>query len=169
MSDNARPPRPTLEQVADLPRAHQAEIPADYLDDMGHMNVMWYTHLYSQGVRGLLERVGIDREYIAGKHAGTFALEKHLRYYREVRVGQHVSIYTRVLARGGSRFHLMQYMTNDTTEALASTMETVSTHVDLSVRRSAPMPPPIAEAFDHLAAEHAALAWPAGACGVMGP
>lgn len=162
-------PRPTFEQVAAVPRTHQATIPPDYLDDMGHMNVMWYTHLYSQGVRGLLGRVGIDREYIEREEAGTFALEKHLRYFREVRVGEQVSIYTRVLARNGSRFHLLQYMTNDTQRQLASTMETVSTHVDLSIRRSAPMPPPIAEAFDHLAAEHATLGWPAGECGVMAP
>ena len=30
-----------------LPITHRAVIPDDYLDEMGHMNVMWYTHLFS--------------------------------------------------------------------------------------------------------------------------
>ena len=162
-------PRPTLHQLAALPRTHQAKIPVEYLDDMGHMNVMWYTHLFSLGVRGLLEQVGIDRNYIERANAGTFALEKHIRYFREVRVGQQISIYTRLLGRHGSRFHVMQYMTNDTLVALASTMETVSTHVDLSIRRSAAMPADIAEAVDKLATLHAQLPWPPDECGYMAP
>ena len=160
--------KPSLAQIGELPQTYQATIPADYLDEMGHMNVMWYTHLFGLGIRGLLATVGLDRSYLDRCQAGTFALEKHVRYLAEVRFGQAVSVYTRVVEREGARFHLMQYLVNDTLERLASTMETVSTHVDLTARRSAPMPAEIAAAFDGVAAEHQCLEWEPNLCGVMG-
>lgn len=161
------PSIPTLEQIAELPRTHGCTIPVDYLDDMGHMNVMWYTYLYSQGIRGLLEPVGLTHEYTEREKAGTFALEKHLRYLAEVHVGEQVSVYSRLVGRSGSRFHLVQFMVNDAHERLASIMETVSTHVDLVKRRSSPMPPVIQDAFDAVLAEHQSLAWAPPLCGVM--
>lgn len=162
------PEFPTLAEVAELPNTYETTIPDSYLDEMGHMNVMWYTHLFGRGIRGILDTVGLDLNYIEQQQAGTFALEKHIRYLAEVRVGDHVSVYTRVVARNGSRFHLVQFMVNNTSERLASIMETISTHVDLVARRSSPMPVGIAEKWDRLAESHSHLAWPAPLCGVMG-
>ena len=159
---------PSLDEIAQLPKTYAATIPSDYLDAMGHMNVMWYTHLFGQGIRGLLEGIGLDQSYIDQHNAGTFALEKHMRYLTEVRVGQDVSVFMRVIARRDSRFHMLQYMTNDSIGRIASTMETVSTHVDLKARRSSPMPSDMADAFDRLVADHGALKWSANLCGVMG-
>lgn len=160
--------QPSLEQIGQLPVSPPTIIPADYLDEMGHMNVMWYTFLFSQAVRQLLEQVGFDAAYIATHRAGTFAMEKHIRYLAEVRVGDQVSVYSRIVARGGSRFHLVQYLVNDTHQRLAAIMETVSTHVDLVARRSAPMPPEIAKKIDVLATRHQALDWEPSCCGIMG-
>lgn len=159
---------PTLDQIGELPKTYSSTIPSDYLDDMGHMNVMWYTHLFGQAIRGVLESVGLDRQYIESQSKGTFAMEKHLRYLAEVRVGEQVSIFTRVVDRQGSRFHLIQFMVNVSRTRLASTMETVSTHVDLIERRSAPLPPEITAIFDALVAEHQGLDWSPPLCGVMG-
>lgn len=160
--------RPPLENVYQLPLSYRATIPEDYLDEMGHMNVMWYTHLYGLAIRDLLAGLGFDRAYIEREQHGTFALEKHLRYFAEVRVGQQVSVYTRVVGCNGVRYHLLQFMVNDTTEQLASSMETVSAHVNLTERRSAPMPPEIASAFAEMAAQHDQLSWQPPVCGVMG-
>ncbi len=158
---------PTLEQIGEVPKTFTGTIPVDYLDEMGHMNVMWYTYVYSQAIRHVLESVGLDREYIESQRKGTFAMEKHLRYLAEVRVGEQVSVYTRVVDRQGSRFHLIQFMVNDSRTRLASTMETVSTHVDLTERRSAPFPPEIAAEFDGLVARHQRLKWSSPLCDVM--
>ncbi len=158
----------SLPQIAELPKTYSATVPSEFLDELGHMNVMWYTHLFGQGIRGLLSRVGLDQAYTDRCHAGTFALEKHIRYLAEVRVGQQVSVFTRMLERYDSRFHLMQYMVNDTVGRLAATMETVSTHVDLRERRSAAMPREIATQFDQIVEEHKQLSWEPKLCGVMG-
>ena len=67
-----------------LPVTFEAVIPEAYLDEMGHMNVMWYTHLFSGSVDGLFRLVGLTREYFETSQAGTFALEQHVRFIKEV-------------------------------------------------------------------------------------
>jgi acyl-CoA thioesterase FadM len=150
-----------------LPITHRAAIPEDYLDLMGHMNVMWYTHLFSMGAWGLFQMVGLTREYFEANHAGSFALAQHFRYLKEVHVGQHVTIRSRVLGRSEKRWHTIHFMWNDELEAVASTCETVSTHVDMRIRRSSPMPPAITGEIDRLLAIHTALPWDAPVCGAM--
>jgi acyl-CoA thioester hydrolase len=106
-------------------------------------------------------------EYFEANHAGTFALENHVRYIREVRAGQRVTIRSRAIGRSEKRFHVLHFMVNDDLGALAATSEMIGTHVDLGIRRSSPFPPHVAAAFDRLLAEHSSLPWPAPVCGAM--
>jgi acyl-CoA thioester hydrolase len=159
--------RITVADLAPLPVTHRALIPPEYLDEMGHMNVMWYTHLFSLGAWGLFQMVGMDEAYFEANNAGSFALEQHFRYLKEVRVGQHVTIRSRVLGRTAKRWHTIHFMTIDELGALAATAEGVQTHVDMAVRRSSPMPQPITDAIDRLLKEHESLAWAAPTCGAM--
>ena len=152
-----------------LPIHHQAVIPESYLDEMGHMNVMWYTHLFSQAAWGLFQTVGLTEAYFAANRADSFALAQHFRYLKEVRAGQHVTLRSRVLGRSAKRWHTIHFMTIDELDALAATAEAVSTHVDMTVRRSSPMPPTVTAAIDRLLAEHARLGWVAPVCGAMQP
>jgi|HubBroStandDraft_6_1064221.scaffolds.fasta_scaffold178080_3 acyl-CoA thioester hydrolase len=157
----------TVADVEMLRVNYQQRITESYLDDYKHMNVMWYTHLFSCALDDIFQRVGLTQEYFEANHTGTFALEGHVRYINEVRVGQQVSIRTRAIARSDRRFHFLHFMTNDDTANLSATLEAIGTHVDLKIRRSAPFPPQVAAAFDELLAEHARLPWPAPVCGAM--
>jgi acyl-CoA thioester hydrolase len=145
--------------LSPLPITHRAVIPDSYLDEMGHMNVMWYTHLFSMGAWGLFQMVGLNREYFATNQAGSFALEQHIRYLKEVRVGERITIRSRVLGRTAKCWHVIHFMTLDEPETLAATSECVHAHIDMRIRRSAPMPPAICAAIDRLLAEHARLPW----------
>jgi acyl-CoA thioester hydrolase len=152
-----------------LPVTYRAVIPATYRDEMGHMNVMWYTHLFSQATGGLFALFGLTPAYCEANQAGSFALEQHVRYLAEVRVGQHLRIHSRALGRSAKRLHFMHFMVMDDTSVLAATEEGIGTHVDLRVRRSSPLPAPLAAAYDRLLAEHGQLPWNAPVCGVMKP
>jgi acyl-CoA thioester hydrolase len=155
--------------LSSLPVTHRAVIPETYLDEMGHMNVMWYTHLFSAAAWGLFQLVGLTREHFTAHRTGSFALEQHFRYLKEVRFGQHVTLRGRVLGRSAKRWHTIHFMTIDEPDGLAATSETVSTYVDMTVRRSAPMPPGITSAIDRLLGEHVNLDWDAPICGAMNP
>lgn len=158
---------PTAAEIARLPLHLQAGIAESYLDEMGHMNVMWYTHLFSNASRTLFETLGLHAAYFAAHRAGTFALETHIRYLAELRVGQRVSIYSRVLGRSARVLHYMHFLVRDDGPVLSAIGEHVAAHIDMTVRRTAPFPARIAAAIDDMAREHAALPWPAPTCGVM--
>src|SRR5262249_25121576 len=117
-----------------LPIMHRTEIPEDYIDAMGHMNVMWYTHLFAKATIALFHQVGMDREYFQSGQGGTFALKQFFSYLVEVRFGEEVAIRSRVLGRSAKRLHVMHFMTKGSPEVLTTTNEFLCTHVDLKVR-----------------------------------
>jgi acyl-CoA thioester hydrolase len=155
--------------LSSLPVTHRTVIPEDFIDGFGHMNVMWYTHLFTEAAGELFQLVSLTREHFTANQTGSFALEQHFRYLKEVRVGQHVTLRSRVLGRSAKRWHTIHFMTIDELDALAATAEVVSTYADLTVRRSAAMPAAVADAIDRLLTEHASLDWDAPVCGTMKP
>ena len=154
---------------AQLPITNQKTIPEEYIDLMGHMNVMWYTHLFDTATFNFFEMFGFGREYHTQTGKGSFALEQHLRYLAEVRQGESITIRTRALGRSAKRFHFMHFMLHDASGKLAATTELVGSHVDMSLRRTSPLPEDIAAGFDAILAEHTRIEWPAPVCGAMRP
>jgi len=152
-----------------LPVMYRTVIPDSYIDAMGHMNVMWYTHLFGKATVELWHQVGLDRDYFQAQRGGTFALKQLVNYLVEVRVGEEVTIRSRVLGRSAKRLHLMHFMSKGDPQVLTTTTEFLCTHVDLNTRRSAPFPETIAAAIDRFVAEHAALGWAPPVCGIMRP
>lgn len=159
---------PTLDEVRQLPRCHEEVIPASYLDAMDHMNVMWYTHLFSQGLQALFAQIGFKPQYIRDEQIGTFALEKHVRYHAEVRVDQQAAVYVRLVDRSEKLVHVNVFVVNESTDRLAATLETINACVDLAKRATTPIPAPISDELDRLLAEHQRLQWAPSLCGAMG-
>jgi len=155
--------------VRKLPTTHTATIPGDYLDDMGHMNVMWYTHLFSMAMGGMFQLIGLTPEHVQQHHGGSFALESHIRYLSEVRVGHSIQVHTRLLGRSSKRYHVLHAMINDHKQDVAATFEAVGAYIDMRTRRMAAFPPEITQPLDRLIAEHQQLEWPAPVCGIMRP
>ena len=155
--------------LSGLPITYQAAIPDNYRDSMGHMNVMWYTHLFSCAFELYAEAFGFTEAYMRTNQMGSFALETHVRYLAEVRIGQNVTIRSRALGRSAKRMHFMHFMTIDESGALASIQEHVGAHIDMRVRRQAPWSDEIARRLDELIARHNQLGWEAPVCGVMKP
>ena len=96
--------------LSSLPVTSRAVIPESYLDLMVHMNVMWYTHLFSEAAWGLFQLVGLTLEHFTANKTGSFALTQHFRYLKEVRLGQHVTLRSRVLGRSAKRWHAIYFL-----------------------------------------------------------
>jgi len=158
-----------LMNLEGLPITYRKEIPESYRDEMGHMNVMWYTHLFSQAFELFADRFGFNEAYFLANQTGSFALETHVRYLAEVHIGRNVTVRSRALGRSAKRIHFMHFMTIDETGALAAIQEHVGAHIDMRARRMAPLPADIAARFDRLVAEQNQLGWEAPVCGVMKP
>jgi len=164
-----RPPNLPLDAVTALPLVYRATIPEAYRDVMDHMNVRWYLALFDDAGIDLFENIGITEAYFKANQTGTMDLEHHIHYLAEVRIGDAVSIYARILGFTPKRLHYMLFMVNETRSRLAATLEVMNTHVDMTTRRTAPYADPIAEAISAMLADHQRLDWAAPVCGVMRP
>jgi acyl-CoA thioester hydrolase len=159
----------TLEQLTALPLHHRATITTDHLDLMGHMNIRHYMSLFDNASWHMFNSLGMTSDYYREQQAGGFALEQHIRYLAEVRLGETVAIRIRLLGRTAKRIHFMAFMVNETTDKLAATLEGLGSHADMRIRRTAPYPPHIAANIDALLSQHQQLTWDAPVCGVIKP
>jgi acyl-CoA thioester hydrolase len=98
---------------------------------------------------------------------GSFALESHIRYLAEVKLGEAVTVRSRVLARSAKTIHFMHFMTKDQTGTLAATIEVLGAHADLTQRKVTSFPPEVVMRLDPLLSAHQGLAWQAPVCGVI--
>ena len=158
-----------IEKITQLPVDYRCTIPESYLDRMGHMNVQWYMALFNYAIPNFCNSFGIGMAYFKSRKNGVFALKHHLQYLAEVRVGETVTMHTRLLGRSAKRLHFMQFMVNETTGKLACTIEVLNSHIDLTIRRTSPYPPDITEQIDLLLAKHQQLDWDAPVCGAIKP
>lgn len=142
-----------------LPLTLEATVEPKHLDQLDHMNVMWYTHFFDRATWGWYETFAFGKEYHATSGFGSFALEAHYRYLAELRAGDQMRIYTRMLARNAKLFHYIHLMQRVRDGELSATCELLGVHVDMATRRSAPMPARVGAHFDRLIAEHNQLAW----------
>jgi len=150
-----------------LPLYHRTTVPEAYLDVMGHMNIRYYLALFDEAAWRFFDAFGMNKAYYENTTGGAFALEQHIRYFAEVKQGETVAIRTRVLGFSPKRIHFMLFMVNETAVKLAATLETVTSHVDLTVRRTSPFPPRIAANIAAFHNDHHTLPWDAPVCGVM--
>lgn len=142
-----------------LPLTFQATVEAKHLDLMQHMNVMWYTHFFDRAIWGFYKLFDFGEDYHTTTGLGSFGLEMVTHYLSELRVGDEVKIYTRAIARNEKLFHYIHFMQRTRDGELSATCEMLGIHIDLSTRRSAPLPPNVAAGFDKLIAAHNHLGW----------
>ena len=156
-----------LDRIEVLPLYHRETIPTDYLDAMGHMNVRWYMALFDTAIWQFFKSYGLDQDYFTKEKSGVFALKHFIQYFSEVKVGEAVGLRIRLLGRSDKRFQFMAFMINETTGKLASTLEVLGTHADLTIRRASPLAPVITQKFDETLAEDQALDWEAPLSGAI--
>ena len=136
-----------MSDLTELPSYHRQTIPAAYMDIMGHMNVRYYMAVFDTATWRMFEGYGLDDAYFSATENGVFALKQFIQYLAEVRPEETVTVYTRMLGLTDKRIHLMHFMTNQDTDGLAATIESLITHANLKVRKAVPLPSEIAAGF----------------------
>jgi len=160
---------PKPKQIRELPVQLEMEVPPDWEDRNGHVNVQYYLKLYEIGGWGILEQDGFDEDWFKRHRLGMFDLENHLSYRAEIHVGDTVSTFNRILGTSDRRFHGMYLVVNDTRDELAATIEYVTACVDLETRRMASTPVGLKRHLDRVCIRHGQLGWPAPICGAINP
>lgn len=160
-------PAPALDLIRQLPLLMTRSVPEAYRDENQHMNVRHYLGVFDDAGYPMIEQLGLTQDFHAQHGTGGFDLEHHIHYLNEVHIGDELAIYWRLLNRSAKRIHYVMFMVNQTRQKLAAVFECVNSFADLTVRKTAPYPPAIAEKIDAVLAEHRALSWTAPTTGTM--
>ncbi|HVC50540.1 MAG TPA: thioesterase family protein [Stellaceae bacterium] len=139
---------------------YEGEVLPEWIDWNGHLNLAYYVVLFDKGTDLLFEELGLGLSYRRETDRGTFVVETHNRYERELLVGERVRVSTRIVATDDKRIHLAHEMFRLADGTRAATQELLFLHVDLVARRVCPFPPDLRERVEAAAAAHAVLPRP---------
>jgi acyl-CoA thioester hydrolase len=139
---------------------YRTEVRQEWIDYNGHMNVAYYVLAFDYGTDAFWDYLCIGKDYLERTNNSTFALETHLTYQGEVRLGDPLRITSQLLGFDAKRIHFFHRMYHAEQGYLAATQECVSLHVDLATRRGAPFPEDRQEFLARVKAAHDALGTP---------
>src|SRR5262249_56290144 len=120
---------------------YEGEVLPEWIDLNGHMNLAYYTVLFDYATDLLFEAIGIGRQYKEATGHGTFVVETHNLYERELLVGERVRVATRILGSDDKRLYVGHEMFRVSDGARTATQELMFLHIDLKARRVTPFPP----------------------------
>lgn len=158
---------PDINTIRTLPCYHHEPVSEEYLDALGHMSFPYYPIVISRAWWRFMEEIGCGEEYAKTHSRGIFALENHFHFLGELKLGEEMGVYLRLIDLTPKRFHYIKFLVNETQGAVATTSEGVSSFANLSTRRTAPFPAEIFDKIDRLRRQHATLEWAPSLCGVI--
>jgi acyl-CoA thioester hydrolase len=140
-------------------RATATVLPA-WIDYNGHMNVGYYHVVFDIAAEPFFVWLGLTPEFRRQHACSTFALQSQLHFQREVKVGDKLRFESRLINVDNKRIHFYQEMFHAEAGYLAATYESLSVHMDMNLRRSAPMPDVLYQRMQDVLAAHKALPQP---------
>ena len=140
----------------------------EYIDPNGHMNVGYYGVLFDRALDLVWDPLGIGFAQIAQTGKSSFALESHLTYQREVKLGDPLGYTFQLLDCDTKRIHYFMAMRHATEGWLAATSEQLSVCVDMATRRSSTWSDAAQARMAELFAAHRSRARPVEAGRVIG-
>ncbi len=140
---------------------YRAVVEPDWIDYNGHMNVAYYVLVFDRATDSFLDYLGLDEALREASGSSTFSVEAHITYQREVAEGDPLRFTTQLLGYDRKRIHYLHKMYHANEGYLAATIEWMTLHVDLSIRKVAPLPPQVLARLAEVQRVHAGLETPA--------
>ncbi len=110
------------------------------IDHMGHMNVQSYVARFDEASWHFLARLGLTPSFLAAQQRGLVALDQRIHYRREVLAGSLLDIGTSLVEVNGKTIRYCHIMKNSETAEEVSSMNLLVAYLDLTTRRTAPLP-----------------------------
>jgi acyl-CoA thioester hydrolase len=138
------------------------QIEPQWIDYNGHLNMAYYNVMFDRAIDELWLRLGIGPTYRQQRNGSTFTAECHVRYLREIHLGDPVQVSILLVAADEKRLHTFEELRHASEGWLSATSENMTVHVDMAARKSAPFPPDIAALIESLANTHSTIPRPDG-------
>ena len=137
-------------------------VESGWVDYNGHLNMAYYNVMMDRAIDELWLQLGIGPAYKKERHGSTFTAECHVRYLREIHLGDPVQVTVYLLAADEKRLHTFEELRHATEGWISATSENITLHMDMIARKVAPFPPDIRARIAEIANIHAAMPRPEG-------
>jgi len=138
------------------------QIEPAWIDYNGHLNMAYYNVMFDRAIDELWLKLGIGPGYMKARQKSTFTAECHVRYLREIHLGDPVQVSILLVAADEKRLHTFEELRHAGEGWLSATSENMTVHIDMAARKTAPFPSDIRARVEALASAHARLARPEG-------
>ncbi len=138
------------------------QIEPQWIDYNGHLNMAYYNVMFDRAIDELWLRLGIGPGYMKERNGSTFTAECHVRYLREIHLGDPVQVSILLVAADHKRLHTFEELRHATEDWLSATSENMTIHIDMATRKTASFPPDIRTRIDAVANAHAIIPRPEG-------
>ena len=119
----------------------EVTVKREWLDYNEHMNVAFYLKAFDDASEGLIACAGMGAAYTRETHNSWVALESHIGFRQEVRLGDSLRIESRVVDHDAKKIHLYQEMFRGS--ELVATHEQLGVHFDTIARRATAFAPDV--------------------------
>src|SRR4030081_2157911 len=138
------------------------QIEPQWIDYNGHLNMAYYNVMFDRAIDELWLKLGIGPGYMKERNGSTFTAECHVRYLREIHLGDPVQVLILLVGADEKRLAPFEELRHATEGWLSATSENMTIHIDMTARKTAPFPPDIRARVQAWADAHSAIARPDG-------
>ena len=138
------------------------QIEPKWIDYNGHLNMAYYNVMFDRAIDELWLKLGIGPGYMKERQGSTFTAECHVRYLREIHLGDPVQVSILLLAADEKRLHTFEELRHATEGWLSATSENMTIHIDMTARKTAPFPSDVHTRIQTLANAHSTVPRPEG-------
>jgi acyl-CoA thioester hydrolase len=138
------------------------QIEPQWIDYNGHLNMAYYNVMFDRAIDELWLKLGIGSAYMKERQGSTFTAECHVRYLREIHLGDPVQVSILLVAADQKRLHTFEELRHATEGWLSATSENMTVHIDMAARKTAPFPADIRARIETVANAHATIPRPEG-------
>lgn len=154
INERPLPPAPFLSSVM--------QIEPQWIDHNGHLNMAYYNVMFDRAIDEMWLQLGMGPGYVREGQGSSFTAECHVRYLREIHLGDPVQVSILLLGADEKRLHTFQELRHATEGWLSATSENMTIHIDMNARKTAPFPPDIRARVEAVLASHAPVPRPEG-------
>ena len=112
-------------------RSSIMQIEPQWIDYNGHLNMAYYNVMFDRAIDQMWLQLGIGPVYMKERNGSTFTAECHVRYLREIHLGDPVQVSVWLLEADDKRLHTFEELRHATEGWLSATSENMSLHIDM--------------------------------------
>ena len=154
LQDMPLPPAPFLSSVM--------QIEPQWIDYNGHLNMAYYNVMMDRAIDEMWLQLGMGPGYVRERQGSSFTAECHVRYLREIHLGNPVQVSVYLLAANEKRIHTFEELRHATEDWISATSENMTVHIDMNARKVAPFPSDIQARIRSVVEKHATVPKPEG-------